>query len=282
MGSYTESFTSDSACETSVLVVLTKNARIGSEDRLAALLSELHGIRWDVIMFSETRMPSQTPILSGGHRLCASGRGHDATGVAVLLHARHVLKQTSISLSDRVLYLDCVLYRQEARVVAAYLPHASLPRMDVNHVHDQLYVACRTRRACIVGGDFPTEITETGRGDDLTDFVVKCSLRFCNASRGWSFKSDMGRLRLIDWDCLDARCRDVLCLDSDHRAVMAQPIPSNKSMCNTYTVNRQICSIQMCRVGAYEATALSCLRACWLPCRRWSTYWKNRANICTQ
>ena len=50
----------------------TKNVRslcIHSVEKLTELLSDLHDVEWDLVLLSETRAPSDTYILDGGHVL---------------------------------------------------------------------------------------------------------------------------------------------------------------------------------------------------------------------
>ena len=44
----------------SQVVVLTKNAKLSNEDRFAEILVELYGIEWDIVLFTEMRMQSET------------------------------------------------------------------------------------------------------------------------------------------------------------------------------------------------------------------------------
>ena len=46
-------------------VVITKNARIHTAEKLLQVLAELQNVRWDVILFSETRASSGTKVLEG-------------------------------------------------------------------------------------------------------------------------------------------------------------------------------------------------------------------------
>ena len=76
-------------------------------------------------MFSETRRASGIEELDGKHKLYSSGQHGVATGVAILVHERHV---TSVSnwkpYSDKVCALNMKLGKCCLRFVAVYLPHA--------------------------------------------------------------------------------------------------------------------------------------------------------------
>ena len=210
------------------MVILAKNARIGSEERLQHVIAELDSMYWDIVLFSETRAPSASIVVSGGHTLHTSGKNHDATGVGILIHARHSGKKVAVNISDRVMYVDVELHGKACRAIAAYLPHAGFPAMFADEVYEQLSSCCRTARICIVGGDFQTELHEPVRGAALVEFAARARLKFCNSSGEWSFRSNLGRLRLIDYILIGSRitCEtsgstDDFHLGSDHRAMFA-------------------------------------------------------------
>ena len=107
-------------------------------------------MNWDIVLFSETRAPSRSCEITGGHTLYTSGKGHDATGVGVLVNARHAGKHVFVDISDRVMYVDLELHGKACRAIAAYLPHAGYPAMFVDAIYEQLSACCRTPRICIV------------------------------------------------------------------------------------------------------------------------------------
>ena len=69
------------------LVILTKNARIGSQEKMTRL-SELNDMKWDAILFTEARHNSGKFEISSGHVLIAMGSRSEASGVAILIHKR--------------------------------------------------------------------------------------------------------------------------------------------------------------------------------------------------
>ena len=86
------------------MVVLTKNARINSNERLVQALAELENVEWDIVLFSETRAMTGRIILDGGHALFTSITDNAFAGVGILLHAKHVNKSDCIhNVSGRVL-----------------------------------------------------------------------------------------------------------------------------------------------------------------------------------
>jgi len=48
-------------------IVLAKNARIHTNDRIVQVLAELENEAWDIVLFSETRAATNMVILDGGH-----------------------------------------------------------------------------------------------------------------------------------------------------------------------------------------------------------------------
>ena len=73
----------------SQVVVFTKNAKLSNEDRFAEILVELYGIEWDIVLFTETRMQSETLELQDGHILFGSGCKDLPTGVAILVYGKY-------------------------------------------------------------------------------------------------------------------------------------------------------------------------------------------------
>ena len=70
-------------------MVLTKNAKLSNDDRLMEILVELENESWDIVLFTETRRPSEYLQLDHDHILFCSGNAKLPTGVAILIHARH-------------------------------------------------------------------------------------------------------------------------------------------------------------------------------------------------
>ena len=111
------------------------------------VVAEIDTMNWDIVLFSETRAPSRSREITGGHTLYTSGRGHDATGVGVLVHARHVGKHVSVDVSDWVMYVDLELNGKTFREIAAYIPHADVPAMFVDAIYDCAHAAGQSERA---------------------------------------------------------------------------------------------------------------------------------------
>ena len=85
------------------------------------MLGELSDLSWDIVCFSETRLPSEDIILEGGHRLISSLGTFVHAGVAILIHSRWVqFIKTFVRVSDRLLYLDLSVNRKCYRFSAVY------------------------------------------------------------------------------------------------------------------------------------------------------------------
>ena len=64
-------------------VVLSKNARINSNERIVQVLAELETVEWDVVLFSETRAAQSKVTLDGGHVLHTNITGNPYAGVGI-------------------------------------------------------------------------------------------------------------------------------------------------------------------------------------------------------
>ena len=201
------------------------------------MLGELSDISWDVVCFSETRLPSQDIILVGGHRLISSLGTFVHAGVAILIHQRWVQSVTSFSrVSDRLLLVDLTMHERLYRIQSIYIPHAGYHVNDFNICFDDLRKSVlegqQIGRKCFIGGDFNAEMYRGWRGNRLREFIAEVSLVNSaeNFPQGieesWTFRSCLGDIRILDY-CLvpteitieTSRSIDGLNLGSDHRAV---------------------------------------------------------------
>ena len=108
----------------SQVVVLTKNTKLSNEDRFAEILVELHGIEWDIVLFTETRMQSETLELQDGHILFESGCKDLPTGVAILVHRKYQASNLKAMLiNDRIIALNLRMHNQRFKIRSSYLPH---------------------------------------------------------------------------------------------------------------------------------------------------------------
>ena len=105
--------------------VHAKNARI--ENKWAEIWGELSMEQWDVVLFSETRCAAGMLSLNGGHILYTTDEPSFSSGVAILLHQRHVHHVKKVQqLSLRVMYIDLL-----CGTVVGYAPNAGYPKVDL-------------------------------------------------------------------------------------------------------------------------------------------------------
>ena len=233
------------------LHVYTKNARINTEQRVVALLSELSSISWHSICFSETRCLTQDVVLQGGHRLIAHLESKQASGVAILIHREFVDKfLRKHSISNRVLAVDVRVGHKVCRIISCYLPHAGYHQDVFMETLDQITAltmeAQNQNKAVVIGGDFNLTLGRGERGQALQDLCSQCSLTVANghgagdATDVWTFCSSLGALRRIDFiihsTALSARYVSAsreIDLGSDHRCVRASfQAASNPDTCS--------------------------------------------------
>ena len=145
------------------------------------MLGELSDLSWDIVCFSETRLPSEDIILEGGHRLISSLGTFVHAGVAILIHARWVqFIKTFVRVSDRLLYLDLSVNGRCYRFSAVYFPHAGYSWDAFNSCYDDLRSTVlegqHLGRKCFVGGDFNSEMYRGIRGNRLREFLAEVNL----------------------------------------------------------------------------------------------------------
>ena len=184
------------------IIVLAKNARINTSDRIVQVLGELEGHPWDVILFSETRATKNKIILDGGHALYTNLTDNVSAGVGILLHAKHVKGNNSIhNVSGRVIALDFILHGKRLRCISIYVPHCGYSAPDLAITYEQLRCcvseAHRLNRSVVIGGDFNTQVNVGIRGTLLEYFSQEFNLCITNGSipetiDDWTFRSTMG------------------------------------------------------------------------------------------
>ena len=105
--------------------VLSKNARVNSEERIVALLAELSSTSWSIVCFSESRCRRQDKLLSEGHYLICEYDDVAASGVAILIHYKFTrFIQRKHLVHDRVMAIDMKLGSRRVRIISVYVPHA--------------------------------------------------------------------------------------------------------------------------------------------------------------
>ena len=158
------------------LVVLAKNARINSNDKIAQVLAELADHPWDVILFSETRAATNNVTLDGGHVPYTNLTDNAYAGVGILLHAKHVKQSNRIhNVSGRVIALDFLVGGKRLRNIAVYAPHCGYSAQVLDETYEQLrcsvFEAKRQKKTVIDGGDFNTQLNVGVRGIFLEQFT---------------------------------------------------------------------------------------------------------------
>eukprot|EP00973_Karenia_brevis_P049700 6900361-Karenia_brevis.AAC.1 len=191
------------------------------------MLHELGDMSWDVILFSETRAETDDVLLDGGHRLILYRNEYYASGVGILIHARHTNYVKAIHrISDRILCVDMEISGKVLDLIA-----------------DLEFDAMQNHMQCIVGGDFNAKIDIAVRGKRLRDFISECNLTIANDPSELSME-DTWTYHSLSWNSylqLDyiflgrglhaSRCEAVnlLNMGSDHRAVRCD-IPLSRPM----------------------------------------------------
>ena len=220
--------------------LVCKNARICNEVFLAQMLMEASEIRWGVICLSETRAADGEYIVEGGHCLfCGRGESYYA-GAAILIHKRWVHSITAcVQVSDRIVYIDLVVFGKTYRIIAVYVPHQGYPLEDFtfcfDHLRETVLDAHKKGIQCMMGGDFNTELERGWRSGYLREYVAEVGLDVVNDTidgehleETWTFRSNMGMKRTLDY-CMVSdgiivhswKVLDSFCLRSDHRGVQS-------------------------------------------------------------
>ena len=139
-----------------------------SEARLEALLHELEGKPWDVVVLSETWRESarETLRLDSEHLFYGSGGDKGRSGVGFLVHKQHAVRKFQ-SVNDRLAFIDIKLGLQTVRIFGVYFPHSGCNEEDVEVVYEMLAENLNDARRRIylniIGGDFNAQ---AGRRQD--------------------------------------------------------------------------------------------------------------------
>ena len=143
--------------------VFVKNARVSSNERLFQLICDLDSIHWDMIVFSETRTPSNDFQIEGNHRLMLNFGHQGCSGTAILVHQRHADNVKAIHrIHDRLLALDFQIRGCVLRIAGIYKLHAGYNADELHSIYDKLHAlfdyGMHKRFDFIIGGDFNTII----------------------------------------------------------------------------------------------------------------------------
>ena len=81
-----------------------RSTRLDSSEKMSQLLAEVEQISWEIVLISESRTPSGTYCLDGGHILYTVRLDGDFLGTGILLHCKHVKSSNVVHrVSSRVL-----------------------------------------------------------------------------------------------------------------------------------------------------------------------------------
>eukprot|EP00973_Karenia_brevis_P034883 4814367-Karenia_brevis.AAC.2 len=212
---------------------------LNGDIRISNLLADLQSLHWDLVMVSEARASSQDVFLSGGHRLIMELGEYQASGVALLIHHRHVNRIQHIKrISDRVLAVDFKFDATRVRCIVVYIPHANLPvalyKDTYEKIHGLMNEAQELDMKIILGGDFNTQLDDYGRADDIYELMNEFDVSIVNPSApvnridSWTFSNHHGK-RIIDYimlsnsmQTLQASVKPLFDELSHHRAVHAE------------------------------------------------------------
>lgn len=169
-----------------------------------------------------------------------------ASGVAILVHSRHVSKVLKVtSVNDSLIAIDLRIGGRLLRVIAVYAPHAGYPWAEFIDCIDKLASLVMNAQdkgmQIIVGGDFNLNLNIGDRGDVFQDFISQFNLVVANgagevsAEANWTFRSSLGILRRIDFILCSSRlvtseavASRVLDLGSPLRSIKSPILLTNK------------------------------------------------------
>ena len=116
--------------EKTTFIVLQKNTRsMNSSERLEELIKEVHRVRWDAILISETwRQGKDVWETQQGHNVVESGLFNNTHGVAILLNRRSKNHINWVHCScERVVAMSISVNKQPKILVSVYMPHSGYP-----------------------------------------------------------------------------------------------------------------------------------------------------------
>ena len=220
--------------------ILTKNAKINTDERLTVLLAELSLIEWDIICFTETRSLAEDRFLTGSHRLICSYDtliGNQASGVVILVHQQHCSDIPKVlTISDRNMAVDIKMGNRITRIISAYILYSGYPFERFQEIIDQLRAVLSEARLSdyriVLTGDFNTQTGIGRRWTIISDLCDEFDLNIVNQRRTqnhpdeWTYRTSDGDLIRIDFimhsknrSCSSHIADRRLDLRSDHRAL---------------------------------------------------------------
>ena len=173
--------------DTTTFTVLQKNTRsMNSSERLEELFREIHRVRWDVILISETRRQGKEIWeTQQGHIVIESGKFTNKHGVAILLNRRWKNQiNWGQCACERVVAASITVNKQPIILVSAYLPHSGYPDHQVQRTYKTITTAIEKDKSMkIIGGDFNAELGPGG-GIELSS-VGHYTLNKANCRGEW-------------------------------------------------------------------------------------------------
>ena len=131
------------------------------------MLREVHGVKWDVILISETWRPSKEIWeTEQRHIVIESGKFTNKHGVAIILNRRWKIQINWVECAcERVVAASISVNKQPITLVTAYLPHSCYPDHHVEKTYKTICkIIDKKKNMKIIGGDFNAEL---GPGDGI-------------------------------------------------------------------------------------------------------------------
>ena len=168
-------------------IVLQKNTRsLNSSERLEEMHSELHDIRWDATLISETwRQSKEIWETQQSHIMVESGKFTNKHGVAILLNRRWKNCINWIQYAcERVVAMSISIYKHPVVLMSVFLPHSGFADHHVERTYKTIIDTIKKEKcAKIIGGDFNAELGP-GEGVELSA-VVHHTLNKVNGRGEW-------------------------------------------------------------------------------------------------
>ena len=128
----------------------------------------------------------------------------------MLIHKRWVHSIIECKqVSDRIVYVDMIVFGKKYRIIAVYVPHGGYRVEDFttcfHHLRETVLEAHRSGMKCMMGGDFNTELEHGWRGGYLREYLIEVNLGVVNdimdghLEETWTFRSNMGIKRTLDY-----------------------------------------------------------------------------------
>ena len=238
-------------------IVQQKNTRsMNSSERLEELFNEVHRVRWDVILISETwRQGKEVWETQQGHIVVELGLFNNKHGVAILLNRRWKNQINWVQCAcERVVAASISVNKQPIILVSVYMPHSGYPDHHVEKTYKTITTAIEKDKSMkIIGGDLNAELCpgegvelssvghytlnkSNGRGEWMTQWLLENNLVELNTMYNKSpqkqvtYLTQRGAKKQLDYIMTDrkhlcwskdAEANETMDMGCDHRCVMA-------------------------------------------------------------